>query len=70
MTADEFMRKLKKLGRRTSNRMRYDSRRGVGSHGRLHYGNRFTTIIDPRREIGPGLLRKMCRDLGIDMKDL
>ena len=70
MTADEFMRKVKRLGRKAGKRVRYDSRRGVGSHGRLHYGDRFTTIIDPRHEVGPGLLRKMCRDLGIDAKDL
>lgn len=37
-----------------------------GSHGRLYYGERFTTLKDRKKEIGPGLYRKMLRDLGIE----
>jgi predicted RNA binding protein YcfA (HicA-like mRNA interferase family) len=42
----------------------------AGSHGRLYVGDRFTTIKDRKKEIGPGLLAKMLRDLGIDPNDL
>ena len=29
-----------------------------------------TTLKDPRKEIGPGLLRKMLTDLGLSRRDL
>ncbi len=44
--------------------------KGVGSHGTLYYGERRTTLKDRRKEIGKGLLAKMCRDLGVDPQDL
>ena len=44
--------------------------RGKGSHGRVYLGSARTAVKDLKKEIGPGLLRKMCRDLGIDPKDL
>ena len=34
-------------------------------HGRLFYGDRFTTIKDRRKEIGPDLLNEMLKQLGI-----
>lgn len=43
---------------------------GKGSHGRLHYGTRFTTLKDRRKEIGPGLLSAMLKQLGLDKSDL
>jgi mRNA interferase HicA len=38
---------------------------GYRSHGRLYYGDRFTTLKDRRKEIGKGLLKAMCTQLGI-----
>ena len=66
----EFIRRVRKLGRRNDVPVAYDARRGAGSHGRVYYGTRFTIFIDPRHEIARGLLRKMCRDLGIDPRDI
>ena len=66
----EFVRRLKKLGRRIGISVRYDARRGKGSHGRVYYGDRYATIIGLRHEIGPKLLRVMCRQLGIDPRNL
>ena len=43
---------------------------GKGSHARLYVGDRFTTLKDRRKEIGPGLLRAMLRQLEIDPDDL
>jgi HicA toxin of bacterial toxin-antitoxin, len=43
---------------------------GKGSHGRLYYGNRFTTLKDRRKEIGPGLLNAMLAQLGLTKADL
>ena len=44
--------------------------RGKGSHGRLYYGDRFTTLKDRRKEIGPGLLSAMLDQLGLTKDDL
>lgn len=44
--------------------------RGKGSHGRLYFGDEFTTLKDRKKEIGRDLLAKMCRDLKIDSHDL
>jgi hypothetical protein len=44
--------------------------KGKGSHGRLYYGDEFTTLKDRRKEIGRDLLSKMCRDLQIDPHEL
>lgn len=43
---------------------------GKGSHGRLYYGDRFTTLKDRKKEIGPGLLNAMLDQLGLTKKDL
>ncbi len=50
--------------------MRFEARHGKGSHGRLYYGERFTTVKDRKKEIGPGLLRKMLTDLSLSLGDL
>jgi mRNA interferase HicA len=43
---------------------------GKGSHGRLYFGDRFTTLKDRRKEIGPGLLKAMLDQLGLARADL
>jgi mRNA interferase HicA len=55
----EFPRKLHRLSRRRGVRFQYEPGLGKGSHGRVSY-----------KELGPGLLRAMCNDLGIDPRDL
>ncbi|MGH6901734.1 MAG: hypothetical protein ACREIR_03240 [Geminicoccaceae bacterium] len=47
-----------------------DTRRGRGSHRIVYFGARRTTVKDLKEEIGKGLLRQMCSDLGIDPADL
>ena len=66
----EFERKIKKIGRLRGVPVLFDSGHGKGSHGRLYYGNRFTTLKDRRKEIGPGLLKAMLDQLGITRSDL
>jgi len=66
----EFLRRLARLGKRNKVPVRFDAAHGEGSHGRVYYGSAFTTLKDRRKEIGRGLLRAMCSQLGIDPKDL
>jgi hypothetical protein len=70
MTGSEFERKIRKLGRKQGIPVLFDAGHGKGSHGRLYYGNRFTTLKDRKKEIGPGLLRAMLRQLGLTRADL
>ncbi|MBV9288863.1 MAG: type II toxin-antitoxin system HicA family toxin [Hyphomicrobiales bacterium] len=51
-------------------RVYFDPGPGKGSHGRLYYGDRFTTLKDRRKEIGPGLLKAMLDQLGLARGDL
>jgi YcfA-like protein. len=66
----EFERLLRKLGRRNGVVVSFDAGHGKGSHGRLYYGGRFTTLKDRRKEIGPGLLKAMLDQLGLTRQDL
>ena len=70
MIGAEFVRRVRKIAASRSVDVRFDGRRGKGSHGRLYYGNRFTTVKDRRKEIGPGLLQKMLTDLGLSKHDM
>ncbi len=70
VTGNEFERRIKKLGRKRGVAVSFDRGQGKGSHGRLYYGNRFTTLKDRKREIGPGLLNAMLGQLGLTKADL
>ena len=70
MTGGDFIRSVEKLGRQRGVHVRFESRKGKGSHGRLYYQDRFTTVKDRRKEIGKGLLAAMLAQLGLSLKDL
>jgi mRNA interferase HicA len=70
MTGAELLRLITRLGRARGAAVHYDAQRGKGSHGTLYFGGRRTTLKDPHKEIGPGLLRKMLIDLGLNRRDL
>jgi mRNA interferase HicA len=70
MNGHEFERKIRRLGRVCGVAVSFDASEGKGSHGRLYYGKRFTTLKDRRKEIGPGLLKAMLNQLGLDKDSL
>jgi mRNA interferase HicA len=70
LNGNEFERKIKKIGRRRDVIVMFDPGHGKGSHGRLYYGGRFTTLKDRRKEIGPGLFKAMLDQLGLTREDL
>ena len=70
MAGHEFERKIRRLGRNRRVVVSLDRGPGRGSHGRLYYGDRFTTLKDRQKEIGPGLLSAMLQQLGLTRKDL
>lgn len=70
MTGDELIKRLRKLARARGITVVLDTKPGKGSHGRLYFGERFTTVKDRRKPIGEGLLRKMLADLGLSKEDI
>ncbi len=44
--------------------------RHKGSHGTLYYGDRRTVVKDRKKSLKAGTLHGMCKQLGIDPKDL
>ena len=70
MKGREFIKRIEELGRKRGVGVNVDSKRGKGSHITLYYGSHKTIVKNRRKELGPGLLSKMIRDLGLDRRDL
>lgn len=70
MRGGEFLRKVHDLARRKDMRYAFVPAKGKGSHGTVYFGSAFTIVKDRKKELGVGLLRAMCRDLGIDPREL
>ena len=66
----EFLRKVKVLAKQNRLAFRWVAERGSGSHGTLYLGKRFTVVKDLKKELGPGLLSDMLKQLGIRKEDL
>jgi len=52
----EFARRVQKLARRKKIACYFVGDKGKGSHGRLYFGDEFTTLKDRKKEIGHDLL--------------
>jgi hypothetical protein len=70
VNGNELLKKLRRAGKAAGVPVRHDGAPGKGSHGRVYYGSAFTTIKSLTAEIGPGLLAKMLKDLGLTKEDL
>ena len=49
----EFLRRTRAAARRMKLSYKWVPERGVGSHGTLYFGDRFTVIKDLKRRLGP-----------------
>lgn len=70
MNGREFIKRVREHGRERGVTVRVDAKRGKGSHMTLYYGARKTVVKDRRKELGPGLVASMLRQLGLDRDDL
>jgi mRNA interferase HicA len=66
----EFLRRARAIARRKGLKYDWVPERGVGSHGTLYLGDGFTVVKDLKKELGPGLLSAMCKQLGIRREDV
>jgi mRNA interferase HicA len=69
VTGDEFIRRVRRLGRRRGVAVDFDPDRGKGDHGRLRYGDRLT-YVGGRGEIKKGTLHGMLKALDLTLDDL
>jgi mRNA interferase HicA len=70
MKGTEFIRKIKRLGRRNEISVKFVTRRGKGSHGTLLYGGDFTIVRNPKDELKTGTLHAMLDQLGLAIDDI
>ncbi len=70
MDGNEFLRKLKALGKQRGLAVQLVSSRGKGGHQTLYLGKAFTVIPSLKNELKTGTLHGMCAQLGIKIKDL
>ncbi len=70
MTGNEFIRRVRKLGRERGIAVSFVAERGKGSHGTLYFGERRTIVRNPKDELKKGTLGAMLRQLGIQRDEL
>lgn len=70
MTGNEFIRKVRTLGRARGIEVHVDARRGKGSHETLYFGSVRTIVRNPKDELKTGTFHAMCAQLGIKPSDL
>jgi mRNA interferase HicA len=70
VTGNEFVRKVKALGKQQGIAVTLDASRGKGSHRTLYYGRVFTVIRNLKDELKTGTFHAMCSQLGINSNDL
>ncbi len=69
MRGAEFLRKIRRLGERRGIIVRFEVKRGKGSHGTLYFGGSRTVVQDLKKELPLGTLHAMLRQLGLTLKD-
>ncbi len=70
MKGAEFVRRVRKLGKRLGVSVELDPERGKGSHGTLYFGSHFTVIRDLKDELRTGTLHAMLKQLGLRLEDV
>ena len=70
MNGNELLKKLKRIGKQNNIAVRFETKRGKGSHGTLYFGRYKTILKDRKKEIGPGLLSKILAELGLGKNDI
>jgi mRNA interferase HicA len=70
MTGNEFIRKVRALGKPRGVDVTVDAGRGKGSHQTLYLGSVFTVVRNPKDELKTGTFYAMCAQLGVKPKDL
>ena len=70
MNGKDLLKIVRRFGRTNGVDVRFVQHRGKGSHGTLYYGDRYVVLPDRKRDIGPGLLNHISKQLGIPRDQL
>ena len=70
MSGNEFIRKVKAIGRARGIDVRLNAARGKGSHQTLYFGTAFTVVRNPKDELKTGTFHAMCAQLGLRSNEL
>ena len=70
MTGNEFIRKVRALGKQRGMMVVLNASRGNGSHQTLYFGSAFTVVRNSKDELKTGTLHGMCTQIGIKVLDL
>ena len=70
MKGSEFVRRVRKVGRKRGLTVLFVAERGKGSHGTLYFGTSFTVVRDLKDELKTGTLHAMLKQLGLTLKDI
>ncbi len=66
---NEFVRRIRALGKEWGVDVRWVAHRGKGSHGLLYYGSNMTTVRNLKDEIDKRACHKMLNQLGLSESD-
>ena len=69
LNGNELVKRVSELAAERGVAVCLDHRRGKGSHAMLYFGDRKTVLKDRRKEISPGLLSAMVRQLDLQSSD-
>lgn len=64
MTRDDLIRELRKTARKMGEEFRVIPGRGKGSHYRVEFGSKWTTVQSG--ELGPAIVRRIKKQLGVE----
>ncbi len=68
MKGNDFIRKIRKLGRKNNVPVELDAERGKGSHSTLTYGDRFTIVRNTKDELACGTLHAIVKATWFNIK--
>ena len=70
MSDKELIRKITRLGKKRGVKVRFESRQGKGSHGRLYYGDKWTTATRRGKQLSRREVRRNLAQIGLSIEDL
>lgn len=70
MTGKELIKLLKKLAKQRQVDIRYENKRGKGSHITLYLDDRYAVIPDLKKELKTGTLNAILKQLNVNKQDL
>ncbi|HEV2200806.1 MAG TPA: hypothetical protein VGR73_13380 [Bryobacteraceae bacterium] len=70
MKGAEFLRAVKRIADERGIEMRFEAKRGKGSHGPLYFWEMENLVQNPEKELPSGTLHAMLPQLGLPESDL